>query len=128
MKKTGITVDLAEWPVVRARCRGRMGPRDVPLLLHELRDVVRRSETFAVLAEVERSFRLSGGDRALIARFFKEHERELVTYCRGLVTVSGSSLVRGAVTAIHWAFALGVPSRVLADHGAAEQWVRRQLA
>jgi hypothetical protein len=122
-------VDESERSLIVFRFRGgRIEDAHLSRALEAVRGAVARKQRFALIADASAGVDVSATQRRMVTEFFRANEAELKKWCAGLVTVSTSTLVRGAITAIGWVFPAPMPSHVAATFADARRWALSKMA
>jgi len=100
---------------------------DWQALLSEVDTIVRRDAPFGLIFDARRGVTLGATQRREAAEVLRRYERPFRTRCRGLATVSSSTIVRGLITAVRWVFPAPCPDLIESDLEVARRWVEERL-
>ncbi len=125
----GITLDTSRFPLVVTTTGSTVTAADLePYLTDFLLKAVRRGEPFVSIVDARMMSVMPTPDvRARLAAWQAEHDAEGERWNCGIVIVTTSMLVRGAMTAVNWLHRPRVPTVYVATLDEGERWGRARL-
>ncbi len=117
----------AYWPVVILQARDGATLADYQAGLEAFeREVIAQGTVYAVLTDATQISKPPPADvRRYLSEWMKRNAEGATSV--GSVTIIGSSIVRGALTAMYWLFEPPTPQGVVGTFGEAQDWVARKL-
>lgn len=124
-----IDVVVESLPLVYVRVHGVVTVADVGLAAAEFDRIFARGTKITSLADTRKIDGIPGAaERRAIAEWMRRIEPEMRRSCVGSANLIGSSVVRGAMTAIYWLFEPPVPQYYPASLTDGLDWCVGQLA
>lgn len=122
-------VDESRWPLAIFESPGARHPGEIDQdsFYVELDRLLAKGERFATLHDL-RGTRPDAKRRRRFTDWASANEATLKARLAAHAVVVDSAFLRGIITAVLWMTAPPCPMRVFDDRGAAEQWLRGELA
>jgi len=126
----GITLELKRWPVVLTTIVGEVVEQELDAYLSDFtRLVLGKRLPFVSIVDVTRVYSVpSARVRQRVGAWQKENSDLGNRYSRGVVILTSSIIVRGAMTAINWVSPPRIPTVYEESLSAALEWARHRLS
>jgi hypothetical protein len=123
-----MVIDESAWPLLRLAMPALITDDELDGLHGRLREIVERSEVFAVVHDSRGVSAMTASQRRKSAEFMRQVEPAAVRWCAGAALLLSSPLQRGFLTAVLWLYRPSVAMETFAEPVAAERWAKRRLA
>jgi len=97
-----ILVDAKHWPLLLLRYEGTVSLAEVEDCLTTFDRLAVRKQRFVSVSDISRVHMPSGDVLRRYAKWHRENQDLLRTFCLGSATIAPSALVRGILKAVNW--------------------------
>jgi len=119
--------DESRWPILFVQWPQEATSDEIATHFTEMATYVTRRQRFGVVLDATHGRKMDAGQRDLVRRRLAEVAVMGKEYLVGVAYVSDSTLVRGALTAIHWLTPKLFESQVFATKEEGFAWIDAQL-